>query len=150
MISMAAVAAAVLAVGGCGSGSAGRRTAVGSAPSATTSPGLCRHFSLSLAASTGGQSSPLAAASWFANGHNGLSGWRIPASGWKIVPGSGAHVRSGSTTLEVTRLSDGTWQVISGYECLRDRRAGECRRVPTAGRRNPDRDATVGRGLLAW
>lgn len=117
MISMASAAAVILAVAGCGSGSAGRRTAVGSAPTARTSPASCRHFSLSLAASAGGQSSPPAAASWFANGHNGLSGCRIPASGWKIVPGSANHVRSGSITLEVARLADGTWQVISGYQC---------------------------------
>ena len=75
------------------------------------------HFSLSLAVAEGGQSSPLAAASWFADGHNGLSGWRLPASGWKVVPGPVTHVQSGSTTLEVIRLSDGTWQVISGYQC---------------------------------
>lgn len=117
IISMAAVPAAILAVGGCGSVSAGPRASVGSAPPATASSASCRHFSLSLAVAEGGQPSPLAAASWFANGHNGLDGWRIPASGWKVVPGSGTDVRSGRTTLAVTRLTDGTWQVISGYQC---------------------------------
>lgn len=113
MVSMAGVVAAILAVDGCSSASGGQRAAVGSA---TTAPMSCRHFSLSLAVTEGGQSSPVAAASWFANGHNGLSGWRIQASGWKVIPSSGNDVQSGSTTLRVTRLSDGTWQVVSGYQ----------------------------------
>lgn len=122
MIHLASGAAVVLAVAGCGSAATGRPSSAGSGPSATSSPASCRHFSLSLAVARGGQPSPLAAAVRFANGRNGLSGWRIPASGWDVVPGrssggSMTEVRSGSTTLEVGRLSDGTWQVISGLQC---------------------------------
>jgi hypothetical protein len=70
-----------------------------------------------LAIDRGGQPSPLAAAIWFANGHNGLAGWTIPTSGWKLVAGSSSAVASGKTTLVTTGLSDRTSTVISGSQC---------------------------------
>lgn len=106
-----------MALTGFGTASSNQPASVAPALPADPSSPPCHYFSLSLAADHGGQPSPLAAAVWFANGHNGLTGWRIPASGWRVVPDSLTQVRSESMTLRVTRLGDGSWQVISGYRC---------------------------------
>lgn len=65
--------------------------------SSITRGSSCRQFSLSLAIDYGGQPSAIPAARWFANGHNGLTGWRIPASGWTVIAAANgqASVKSG-------------------------------------------------------
>ena len=73
-----------------------------------------REFSLSLVKDSGGESSPVTAAEWFAV-HGGV--WSdIPTTGWHLIgnPGSTTDVRSGSMTLQVLQGTDGTWQVESG------------------------------------
>jgi hypothetical protein len=73
-----------------------------------------RDFSISLAKDSGGESSPVTAADWFAV-YGGV--WSdIPTTGWHLIgsPGSTTDVRSGSMTLQVLRGTDGTWQVESG------------------------------------
>jgi hypothetical protein len=90
-----------------------------SSPTSVSAGNRCRNFTLSLAINHGGQPSALLAARWFAHGHNGLAGWSIPTSGWtpsETADGQ-ANVTSGSTTLEVVQLSDGTWAVESGQQC---------------------------------
>jgi hypothetical protein len=90
-----------------------------SSPTSVSAGNRCRNFTLSLAINHGGQPSALLAASWFAHGHNGLAGWSIPTSGWTLseTADGQANVTSGSTTLEVVQLSDGTWAVESGQQC---------------------------------
>lgn len=86
-------------------------------PSASATP--CtqhRAFSLSLAKDTGGESSPIAAAQWFA-AHGGV--WSdLPATGWTVTGnvGSPTSVQSGSFSLEVLQGPDDTWQVASGTD----------------------------------
>ncbi len=85
---------------------------VGTAACSPCSQG--RGFSLSLAKDSGGESSPITAAEWFAV-HGGV--WSdVPTTGWHLVgsPGPTTDVRSGSMTLQVLQGPDGTWQVESG------------------------------------
>ena len=73
-------------------------------------------FALSLAKDSGGETSPITAAEWFAV-HGGV--WSdVPTTGWHLVgsPGPTTDVRSGSMTLQVLQGPDGTWQVESGSE----------------------------------
>jgi hypothetical protein len=81
----------------------------------TTSCGLgnCGDFALSLASDTGGQSSPVAAAKWFAV-HGGVAG--VPRSGWQETgrDGNGATVTTGGATLHAAQGPDGTWRIDSG------------------------------------
>ena len=73
-------------------------------------------FALSLAKDSGGETSPITAAEWFAV-HGGV--WSdVPTTGWHVVgsPGPTTDVRSGSITLQVLQGPDGTWQVESGSE----------------------------------
>jgi hypothetical protein len=73
-------------------------------------------FALSLANGSGGETSPITAAEWFAV-HGGV--WSdVPTAGWHVVgsPGPTTDVRSGSMTLQVLQGPDGTWQVESGSE----------------------------------
>ncbi len=88
------VAAATLTLSSCGFGS-------------------CGDFSLSLASGTGGQSSPVAAATWFAV-HGGVPG--VPRSGWHETgrDQTGATVRTGGATLHAVQGPDRTWQIDSG------------------------------------
>jgi hypothetical protein len=75
-----------------------------------------RAFSLSLVKDTGGETSPIAAAQWFA-AHGGV--WSdIPTTGWSVTgsAGTSTSVQSGSFTLEVLHGPDGTWQVASGTD----------------------------------
>src|ERR1019366_2009735 len=75
-----------------------------------------RGFSVSLAMDSGGESSPITAAEWFAV-HGGV--WSdIPPTGWHVIgsPGPATDVRSGSMTLQVLQGTDGTWQVASGTD----------------------------------
>jgi hypothetical protein len=84
------------------------------ATAACTPCSQSRGFSLSLANGSGGESSPITAAEWFAV-HGGV--WSdIPTTGWHVIgdPGPATDVRSGSMTLQVLQGSDGTWQVVSG------------------------------------
>jgi hypothetical protein len=72
---------------------------------------------LSLASSTGGQPTPVAAAAHFAR-HNSVA-FRIPRSGWsQTAPdANGATVVSGAVTLHTVEGSDRTWQVDGGNLC---------------------------------
>jgi hypothetical protein len=75
-----------------------------------------RGFSISLANDTGGESSPVTAAEWFAV-HGGV--WSdIPTTGWHTIgsPEPTTSVQSGSMTLQVVQGADGTWQVVSGSD----------------------------------
>jgi hypothetical protein len=65
----------------------------------------------------GGQSSPVAAAEYFAK-HGNVGG--VPATGWKLVlrNSDGAYLRSGNSIIHVSRGSDGTWLVSSERTCL--------------------------------
>jgi hypothetical protein len=89
-----------------------------SAPSASSSPSpTCSAFALSLASDRGGQSSPIKAASWFAQ-HGSVQG--TPKVGWKVVSTGKAEaaVQSGGVQLHVIEGPDQTWQVDSGqYYC---------------------------------
>jgi len=88
------------------------------APSASSSPSpACSGFALSLASDRGGQSSPVAAAVWFAQ-HGAVQG--IPKIGWNVVSTGKAEgtVQSGGVQLHVIEGPDQTWQVDSGqYSC---------------------------------
>ena len=116
----AAIAVVALAAhgGGPGGGSAAGSAATGAEGPATPSPSPCAHrsFQLSLAKDTGGQSSPISAAEWFAV-HGGV--WSdTPTTGWRVVhaTASGTFVQSGSIVLETVQGPDGTWQVESGTD----------------------------------
>lgn len=115
-IGLAGGALIVLVASACGSTQKGAPQAKLSSLTTVSTSGSCRHFTLSLAIDHG-QSSAVAAAVWFANGHNGLTGWELPVSGWTLVPGSPTEVRSGTITLHVMQLSDKTWAVASGEKC---------------------------------
>jgi hypothetical protein len=84
--------------------------------SASASASSCSGFSLSLASSTGGQPSPVAAAEWFAR-HDQVAG--TPAGGWHVVSQGTAEasVQSGAVELHVIEGPDQTWQVDSGTNC---------------------------------
>lgn len=99
------------------SGCSSAQTGSPAAASASTTTGGCREFTLSVAIDRDGQASPLAAAIWFANGHSGLDGWDLPRTGWTLEAATRTVVKSGATTLDVRRLSDETWAVISGSQC---------------------------------
>jgi hypothetical protein len=92
---------------------------VGTTSSPSASSTACpqhRSFSLSLAKDTGGETSPIAAAEWFA-AHGEV--WSdIPTTGWSVSgsAGSSTSVESGSFALEVLHGPDGTWQVASGTD----------------------------------
>jgi len=110
----ARVAGTVLAVlalpfAGCGTGAGG---------SSTGGQGCAqgRGFSLSLARDTGGEHTPVAAATWFAR--HGEVGW-LPRRGWHVVAHSqdGATVRAEGATVHVVQGSDGTWLVTGGKRC---------------------------------
>jgi hypothetical protein len=77
--------------------------------------GECSGFALSIAIDSGGQDSPEAAAEAFSD--TGTAS--VPGSGWRQVgtDDGGVRLRSGEATLHVTRLSDGTWTVVSGTTC---------------------------------
>ena len=77
----------------------------------------CRSLALSIPAGWTGRPTPRAAAEWSAA--DGDLGDRLPAAGWadSVTDESGARVRSGSWTLHVVRLPDGTWAVDSGTTC---------------------------------
>jgi hypothetical protein len=81
----------------------------------TTSCGIgnCGDFALSLASDTGGQSSPVDAAKWFAV-HGGVDG--VPRSGWQESgrDATGATVTTGGATVHAVQGPDGTWQIDSG------------------------------------
>ena len=75
-----------------------------------------RGFSLSLAKDSGGETSPIAAAEWFAV-HGGV--WSdIPTTGWHVTgsPGPTTNVQSGPMTLHAVQGTDGTWQVVGGSD----------------------------------
>ena len=95
----------------------GAEVANTSSPSASSTPcSQHRAFSLSLVKDTGGETSPIAAAQWFAT-HGGV--WSdIPTTGWSVTGSLGlsTSVQSGSFTLEVLHGPDGTWQVASGTD----------------------------------
>jgi len=83
----------------------------------TTACGACgQGFSISLPKASGGETSPIAAAEWFAV-HGGV--WSVvPTTGWHVTRSSGGDtdVKSGGMTLQVMQGTDGTWQVVSGSE----------------------------------
>jgi hypothetical protein len=115
-----AVGVAVCVLSGCGAGVA----AVGPGQKTGTKGRRPTHvvcaqrtaFELSLVSDRGGQPTPLAAATWFAD-HGGVGG--IPRSGWRVTGQNhdGATVTSGRTSVHAIRGSDGTWQVDSGTTC---------------------------------
>jgi hypothetical protein len=108
-------ATVLLLASGC---SSGVDTSSVSPPESSTTTMSCRYFTLSVGTDRDGESSLLLAAEWFA-GHNGLAGWHFPATGWTVVstlPGA-VSVASGTVTLSVARLSDGTWGVEGGKQC---------------------------------
>jgi len=75
-----------------------------------------RGFEVSLARDTGGQTSALAAAKWFAV-HGGV--WSdLPTSGWRVTGESsqGVNVQSGTVTVQAIQGADGTWFVVSGTD----------------------------------
>lgn len=100
-----------------GMSACGAQVGTTSSPSAASTQ--CSHhrvFELSLAKDNGGESSPIAAAHWFA-AHGGV--WsNIPTTGWSVTGGEGSSVsaQSGSFTLEVLQGPDATWQVASGTD----------------------------------
>jgi hypothetical protein len=100
-----------------GMSACGAQVGTTSSPSASLTPcSQDQAFSLSLAKDTGGETSPIAAAQWFA-AHGGV--WSdIPTTGWSVTgsAGSSTSVQSGSFTLEVLQGPDGTWQVASGTD----------------------------------
>lgn len=106
-------AAVALTVAGCG---------INGHVSGTDSPSAhthCKHasgFQLSLASDTGGQPTPVAAATWFA-AHGGVVS--LPTKGWRVVDRNkdGVTLRAGSSTVLAIQGSDGTWQVGSGTLC---------------------------------
>jgi hypothetical protein len=115
------VTAALLATASCGTAAqagppTGTPTVSSTSASVTPSHATCTGFSLSLVSDRGGQSSPVAAAGWFA-GHGGVAG--VPDSGWHTdgQDESGILVRSGDLALHVVQGPDGTWQVDSGTSC---------------------------------
>lgn len=79
----------------------------------TTSCSTCSDFALSAVSDTGGQSSPVAAAKWFAV-HGGVAD--VPRAGWQETgrDQNGATVKSGGQTLHTMQGPDGTWQVDAG------------------------------------
>lgn len=106
-----------LVVAGCSTSGTAEATSSG-----THSAGhgtLCKSsdgFELSLASSTGGELTPVAAAMWFA-AHGGIPS--VPQQGWQVVDRNrhGATLRAGVNQLHAVQGSDGTWQVNSGTTC---------------------------------
>lgn len=84
----------------------------GGAERCTRGPG----FELSLVSDTGGQASPVAAATWFAS-HGGVDG--MPSEGWQITGRSygEATLAAARSRVHAVRGPDGTWQVDSGGTC---------------------------------
>ena len=113
-------AAAFVLTASCATRATGDTAAGTPVGSGTTTPAdsdvTCTGFSLSLATDHGGQSSPVAAAEWFA-GHGGVPG--LPGSGWKEdgQDETGTAVRSGTFTLHAVQVTDATWMVDSGTSC---------------------------------
>ena len=107
------VLACLLVLSACASSTA---QSVAAVPAASPSCATPSGFELSLVSDRGGQSTPIAAAAWFAQ-HGGVSG--IPAAGWRETArnGHGTTVRSGPATLQVVQGPDGTWQVDGGSLC---------------------------------
>ncbi len=114
-IARAVITAGVaLTVAGCGASGDGRVVT-----DSARAQARCRHgagFELSLASDTGGQPTPVAAATWFA-AHGGIQS--LPRQGWRVVDRNkdGATLRAGSSTLHVVQGGDATWQVDSGTRC---------------------------------
>jgi len=75
----------------------------------------CSGFALDFAADTSGQATPEDALEAFLQ--QGTAD--VPGSGWRRVgtDDGGVRLRSGSASLHVTRLPDGTWIVDSGSTC---------------------------------
>jgi hypothetical protein len=120
-----------LLASGCSSGKASSVTPSDS----STIRASCRSFTLSLGTDRDGQLTPLLAAEWFAD-HNGLAGWHLPVTGWTAVSklAGAVSVASGTVTLSVARLSDGTWGVEGGEQCPGRENAG---RAPADPYRRP-------------
>ena len=107
-------AGAVLALAACGASGDGRVS-----PGENSAQARCTDgggFELSLASDTGGQSTPVAAAIWFAT-HGGVQD--LPEQGWHVVDRNkdGVTLRAGARSLHVIQGSDRTWQVDSGTHC---------------------------------
>jgi ferric-dicitrate binding protein FerR (iron transport regulator) len=75
----------------------------------------CSGFAIDFAEDAHGEDSPMAAVEAY-SGH-GTAG--MPSSGWRQVgrDAGGVRLRSGSATLHVTRMPDGSWMVDSGSSC---------------------------------
>jgi hypothetical protein len=75
----------------------------------------CTGFALSLA-DHGGQSTPVAAAEWFAAQDNIAT---VPRAGWHEAghDATGVVLESGQATLHAFQGPDQTWQVDSGKTC---------------------------------
>jgi 2-keto-4-pentenoate hydratase len=99
------VTAALLVTASCGTVRQEYAAGRPADPRTTAAPvqegATCQGFSLSLASDHGGLPSPVAAAEWFADGHDG----------------SGVILRSGNVTLHAVQGPDTTWQVDSGRRC---------------------------------
>lgn len=109
-------AGALLAVAACGSSGA---TGAGPATGSSGPEALCSHgtgFEFSLVSTTGGQVTPVAAATWFA-AHGGMPS--LPTQDWHVVArkAGGATLGAGSSQAHVVQGSDKTWQVDSGTAC---------------------------------
>jgi hypothetical protein len=109
----------VLALAGCGSSLAvasHHATSPRKPPGASATCTRRSGFELSLVSDRGGQATPVAAATWFAE-HGHIAD--IPRSGWRLThkKRNGATVVSGPTVLDAIRGSDGTWMVDGGYRC---------------------------------
>jgi hypothetical protein len=100
-----------LTVAGCGT-----TAPPAGSPSAHASCGHGAGFELSLATDTGGERTPVAAATHFA-ADGGIES--LPRRGWHVVDRNkdGVTLRSGSSTVHAAQGSDGTWQVDSGAHC---------------------------------
>lgn len=72
---------------------------------------------MSLVSDRGGQSTPVAAATWFVV-HGGAVG-DLPRSGWHQdgQDSAGVIVRSQGSTLHAVQGPDLTWQIDSGTRC---------------------------------
>lgn len=111
----AGLAITALIVAGCSSSGSGGSGPVAD-PTATVCPGSSTNVSIPTIDAFGGQSSPVAAAEYFAQ-HGNVGD--VPATGWRVIVrnAAGAYLRSGASIIYVSHASDGTWLVSHEQTC---------------------------------